>query len=87
MGEERGVPYFSIATMVFLGAIGFLILEKTLAVRVFWAALICGLFKIIFLDLEVYSRIFQTQVDLLLVILTLNVRKSIYAAFLPFYKQ
>lgn len=85
MGEERGFPYFSLLTMTLICVMAVSSLQTKMAIRVMLASLGVLVFKAIFSDLEVYSRIFQAQVDLLLIFCAMYGRKRAGALLLPVF--
>lgn len=85
MPSERGFPYFSMLTMVLVCVLAILSLQKILYVRVIAASFLIFAFKVIFSDLDVYSRIFQVQVDVLIIFIALNGVGSRGALMLPIF--
>jgi hypothetical protein len=72
MGDDRGFPYFSLFTLLFICWFARVSLRKSIWIRFVVAELVIFALKVQFFDLDVYSRIFQAQVDILLVYIAIN---------------
>lgn len=85
MGTERGFPYFSLLTMILICVVAISSLQTKMAIRVMLASFGVLVFKVIFSELDVYSRIFQAQVDLLLIYCAIYCKKRAGALYLPVF--
>lgn len=72
VGGDRDFPYFSLFTLLLICLFASASLRKLIWIRFVVAELLIFALKVHFFDLDVYSRIFQAQVDILILYIAIN---------------
>jgi hypothetical protein len=80
--ERSGFPLLSLIQIGFLLVICTLILPKTEIFKFFILIIFISTFRIMFAEIEVFSRIFQIQIDLIIIYACLKSPKFIWIMFL-----
>lgn len=76
VGEDRGFPIFSLATLAVVALLAYVVAERGVTGAVLQISLVLAILKILFLELDVFSRIFQLAVDLMLIAVAARARAS-----------
>jgi hypothetical protein len=84
-GGDRGFSFFSFVSVFLILLLTVFCTPSYFWRRVFWAAAFALFFKGFFYDLEVYSRVFQLQIDLLLIYVAINAKNPRFVFFVLCY--
>jgi hypothetical protein len=80
--ERSGFPLLSLIQIGILLAVCMLILPQTEKIKFSVLIILIAIFRIMFNEIEVFSRIFQIQVDLIIIYACIKAPKFIWVMFL-----
>jgi hypothetical protein len=78
----NGLPILSILEVIILSSIVYISLEKKMAINIVCLLLLVVLTKLALGQFEVISRVFQIQIDLVIILIGLNAKKNYYLTYL-----
>ena len=85
IGNTKTLSLFDFGPVVYLLALNIFVTDRKYSRLIFYVIIYTILLKILFNNLEVYSRIYQANIDLILILIFSNLCKKIYKFFLPLY--
>ena len=85
IGNHKTLSIYDFGPIAYLFILNLIITDKKYSKLIFYALIYISLTKILFNNLEVYSRVYQANIDLILILIFSNLHKRVYKYFLPLY--
>ena len=85
VANNKTLSLYDLGAVAYFLILNIYITDKKLYKIIFYSLVYVLVLKILFNNLEVYSRVYQANIDLMLILIFSNLSKRIYRLFLPLY--